>query len=107
MCVLIMFQEIKEIPKPVCSSDQSGDSSELWWPSGEDESSLFSPSPSESVLLNLDTSYSQRLHQQSAKRQTEARLSLSAWLKWDRFVQGEGASWAVMGYSSQAVFRNK
>lgn len=80
---------------------------ELWCTSGKDESSLFCPSPFESMLLIPDTSYSQRVHQRPARKQTGAPPSLSALLKWDLFVQGEGASWAVMGYSTRAVPRNK
>lgn len=66
-------------------------------------------SPFESMLLIPDTSHSQSLHQRPDKIQTGPSPSLAAVVKWalDLFVQGERASWAVMGHNSWPVPRNK
>lgn len=64
---------------------------------------------SKSPLLLPDMSRSQWFHQRPDKILRDPSPSPSAVVKWalDQFVQGEEASWAAMGHSSQPVSRNK
>lgn len=104
--------------QPFCSCNQSGRSGVLCT-SGQDGSALFCPlllwalsfhlKPERLTLLIPGTSHSQWLHQRPDKTQTGPSPSLSAAVKWALylFVQGEGASWAVMGHNSWPGPRNK
>lgn len=92
--------------------DQSGQHAEVLCTSSENGSFCSSPLSSESLsesTLLPDMSHSQWFHQRPDKIQSGPSPSLSAVVKWaqDLFVQGEEASWAVMGHNSQPVPRNK